>query len=204
MVPSIVAGEVSRLISAHIDRESAAMRRSVYFTCLVLCLLLPLWLAACGSKEDNDSTSRAEPYRMTPDMTPASSASLTVGRKDAGFLSIGTIEIRILTIDGERVLPPYDTAPAGTPLLLTPGAHIIFAKASHGSVAAYACMSTTLAQGHAYVLRTSKPDLGGTQMWLEDQAGGQVLGQKFTADTANESQSSGFLLQSPAHSLHVC
>ena len=180
------------------------MWRSVYFTCLMLCLLLPLWLIACSSKEDNDPTSRAEPYRMTPDMTPASSASLTVGQRDAGFLSMGATVIKILAIDGERVLPPFDTAAASTPLLLTPGAHIIFAKASHGSVAAYACMSTTLAQGHSYVLRTSKPDVSGTQMWLEDQAGGQLLGQKFTADSASESQSSGFLLQSPAHSLHVC
>ena len=171
---------------------------------IVLCLLLPLWLVACSSKEDDDPTNRAEPYRMTPDMTPASSASLVVAQTEKGFLSISTTVIRIIAIDGERVLPPFDMAVANAPLLLAPGAHIIFAKATHGSVAAYACMSTTLAQGHTYVVRSSKPDINETQMWLEDQAGGQILGQKYTADTANESQLSGFLLQSPTHAMHIC
>jgi len=166
------------------------------FRVRILSAILPLVLLGCANADKNNP----DRYRVTADMTAASAASLLIGHIDTGFLYFGNTSIQIISVDGKRLLGPYDL-----PLLLTPDTHTIFFRAFRDPVAAYACMHVAFEKGTTYIVRTAKPEMDKTEMWIEDDATGQIVGQKYEATMYREPQNVGVLVQAIlAHPPVVC
>jgi hypothetical protein len=111
-----------------------------------------------------------------PPEPDASTATLVVGRLDTGFLFFGNTRIRVASVDGQRSYGDYDR-----PLSLAPGAHTLLITAYRDPVSAYACVNATLEAGKTYVVRSTVPYMETTTMWLEDNATGEIAGQKADA-----------------------
>src|SRR5208282_5181815 len=106
-----------------------------------------------------------------------------------GFLFFGNTSISTISVDHGRFVSRLSTTePHVPPLLLPPGPHAILFRAFRDPVAVYACMLVTLEKGHTYIVRTTKPEMENTTMWMEDAATGQVLGQKYPAEASREPQ----------------
>lgn len=137
--------------------------------------ILPLFLVAC-TNGGTEAPPPAAAATVAPAIPPSSAATLVVGHLDTGFLFFGETRIAILAVDGGRPVADQDGH-----VTLAPGAHTIFVRAFRDPVAAYGCVAHTFEAGKIYVVRTTKPYMEKTTMWLEDQATGATAGQKADA-----------------------
>lgn len=133
-----------------------------------LAALLPLALVARAGTQDQQSAARQ-------DTAPANAATLRMGQLDTGFLFFGNTRIGIVWVDGERSEDP------GRALQLSPGRHTFLVTAFRDPVLAYACITASLDAGKSYVVRTTKPYMEHTTIWIEESATGALAGAKVSA-----------------------
>jgi hypothetical protein len=129
-------------------------------------------------------------YKVTPDMTPASTASLALGHIDTGFLYFGNTSARIETIDGAPLIGDYQY-----PLPVRPGMRAILVRVFRDPVASYACIRFKFEAGHAYVVRFTKPYMEKTSVWLEEQTSNKPVTEKYAAQNFREPINEGVLIQ---------
>jgi len=158
------------------------MSRGITVKAGILSVILPLVLTACTDPNDPRF------YHAAPNTTPESAAHLIMGAPDTGFLGIGRTTIRAIAVDGKGVSSEYNVAPMfdAPPLPLAPGTHAILFRAFSDPVAAYVCTNIMFEQGKTYIARTTELDIDSTTIWLEDNATGQLVGQKYAAATFRE------------------
>jgi hypothetical protein len=161
------------------------------------CLLF--LVAGCATPDANKPT-----YYQSP--PPEDAAILTINHVSTGFLNFGNTHTIITLVDGHP--PQYHFGfgqEDGPPLPVAPGQHALLVRSFNDPVAAYGCLHVDLEKGHGYVVHTTPPDMDMTTMWIEDQATGQVVGEKVKASTFKEPISAGVLIQAlTAHPAVTC
>src|SRR5690348_6421377 len=106
----------------------------------IFAALLALALFGCANPETEPTR-----YLVTPDMTPQSAASLSLGHIDTGFLYFGITTAVISAIDGESL-----SGVSQSSVLLRPGRHSVLVRLFRDPVAAYGCLRLEFEKGKSY------------------------------------------------------
>lgn len=151
----------------------------------IFAALLALVLFGCTDPETEPTR-----YLVTPDMTPQSAASLSLGHIDTGFLYFGITTAVIAAIDGESLM-----GEAQNPVLLRPGRHAVLIRLFRDPVAAYGCVRLGFEKGKSYIARFTKPEMEKTTIWVEDKVTGATVSEKYETQNYKEPLMSGALVQ---------
>lgn len=140
----------------------------------IAAILAALIAAGCAPMEIYEPPAAAN--------TPQKAATV-VGSQLEVLGRVKTVETSITRVDGKHA-PVYSY---DKPYLIAPGVHHIVISALQGAETATAAVDFSFEAGRGYVVRSTDIRNGASDVWLEDQRTGQIVGRRFRADVAGNS-----------------
>ena len=121
-----------------------------------------------------------EYYQPPASANSPQTAATVVGSRLNLLSLVRGVEVSIIRVDDK----PAPVFSYDKPFLIAPGVHRVVISAQQGTESASALVDFNFEARRSYIVRSSDIRGGASEVWLEDQGTGQVVGRKFRADMA--------------------